>query len=194
MTTATMLKPITAAEFAMMPNDDARHELVNGELVEMPPPPMPSHGRTQFKASVALERFVEPRGLGEVYVETGFLISQNPDTVRAPDAAFVSADRLPDGDLPRAYFPFAPDIAVEVISPSETPADARERALMWLDAGSALVWTLFPESRSVTAYRSDGEIISLGEDDVLDAAPVLDGFSVKASALFRPRNPRRRRR
>ena len=194
MTTATTLKPITAAEFAMMPDCDERLELVNGELAEMPPTTSPSHGMTQGKAANVLERFAARAWDGEVFVETGFLISQNPDTVRAPDAAFVSADRLPDGDLPRAYFPFAPDIAVEVISPSETLSDARERALMWLDAGSALVWTLFPESRSVTAYRSDGEIISLGEDDVLDAAPVLDGFSVKASALFRPRNPRRRRR
>ena len=105
--------------------------------------------------------------------------------------AFVSADRLPYGDLP-GYLPFAPDIAVEVVSPSDTPSAAHARALMWLDAGSALVWMLFPDSRSATVYRPNGDVFALGEDDILDAAPVLDGFSVKVSELFRPRNPRRR--
>ena len=184
MTTATATRLMTAAEFAMMPEDDMRHELVNGELIELSPPPTPPHGRTQAKISGVLERFTEPRGLGEVFVNTGFLISRNPDTVRAPDAAFVAADRLPDGDLPRAYFPFAPDIAVEVVSPSETGPEAHERALMWLEAGSALVWMLFPDSRSATVYRPGGGAVSLGEDGVLDAAPVLDGFSVKVSEFF----------
>ena len=193
MTTATIPRLVTAKEFAMMPDDDMRHELVNGEVIELSGPPMPTHGRTQAKTNDALERFVEPRGLGETFVETGFLITRAPDTVRAPDVALVLADRLPDGDLPRAYFPFAPEIAVEVVSPSDTPSAAHERALMWLDAGSPLVWMLFPDSRSVTVYRADGEIFTLGEDDVLDAAPVLDGFSVNVSDLFRPRNPRRGR-
>ena len=191
MTTAAIPKLMTAEEFAMMPDDDMRHELVNGEIIELSGPPMPPHGRAQSKTYGALERFVEPRGLGEAFVETGFLISSDPDTVRAPDVALVLADRLPDSDLPSAYFPFAPDIAVEVVLRSDTLSTARQRALMWLDAGSALVWMLFPESRSVTVYRPNGDITALGEDDVLDAAPVLDGFSVKVSELFRPRNPRR---
>ena len=193
MTTATIPRLVTAKEFAMMPDDEMRHELVNGEVIELSGPPMPMHGRTQLKSAGVLARFAERGGHGEVFVETGFLISRDPDTVRAPDVALVLADRLPDGDLPRAYFQFAPDIAVEVVSPSDTPSAAHERALMWLDAGSVLVWMLFPDSRGVTVYRADGEIFTLGEDDVLDAAPVLDGFSVKVSDLFRPRNPRRRR-
>ena len=192
MTTATIPRLVTAKEFAMMPDDDMRHELVNGEVIELSPPPGYAHGRSQIRASFFLESFAYPRGLGETTSDTGYLISRNPDTVRAPDVAFVLADRLPDGDLP-GYLPFAPDIAVEVVSPSDTPSAAHERALMWLDAGSPLVWMLFPDSRSVTVYRADGEIFTLGEDDILDAAPVLDGFSVKVSDLFRPRNPRRRR-
>ena len=191
MTTATIPRLMTAEEFAMMPDDDMRHELVNGEAIELSGPPMPPHGRAQAKTANALIRFAARGGRGEVFVGTGFLISRNPDTVRAPDAALVLADRLPDGDLPSAYFPFAPDIAVEVILRSDTLSAARERALMWLDAGSALVWTLFPESRSATIYRPNGDITMLDEDDVLDAAPVLDGFGVRVSELFRPRNPRR---
>ena len=192
MTTATIPRLMTAEDFAMMPRDDMRHELVNGEVIELSGPPMPTHGRTQAKAASVLARFAERGGHGEAFIWTGFLISRDPDTVRAPDVAFILAGRLPDGDLP-GYLPFAPDIAVEVVSPSDTPSAAHARALMWLDAGSVLVWMLFPESRSVTVYRADGEIFTLGEDDILDAAPVLDGFSVKVSELFRPRNPRRRR-
>ena len=184
MTTATIPRLVTAKEFAMMPDcDDARLELVKGEVIALSPPPEFTHGRSQTRASFFLESFAYPRGLGVTTSDTGYLISRDPDTVRAPDVAFVSLDRLPDGDLP-SYLPFAPDIAVEVVSRLDTPSTARARALMWLDAGSALVWMLFTESRSVTVYRADVEIFTLGEDDILDAAPVLDGFSVKVSEFF----------
>ena len=185
MTTAAMPRPVTAKEFALTPHDDdMRRELVNGELVELPPSPMPSHGSTQSNAAGVVREFVRPRRLGVAFTETGFLISRNPDTVRLPDAAFVSARRLRGVGRPRGYLPFAPDIAVEVVSPSATRAETHERALMWLDAGSALVWMLFPESRSATVYRPNGDITALGEDDILDAAPVLDGFSVRVSEFF----------
>ena len=186
MTTATMPRLMTAKEFAIMPHDDdMRRELVDGELIELPPSPMPSHGNTQSNASRLLGNFARPRSDGIELTEVGFLISRNPDTVRLPDVAFVSAERLPQGGgLPSGYFPFAPDIAVEVVSPSATRSETHERALMWLDAGSALVWMMFPDSRSVTVYRPDGGVTALGEDDVLDAAPVLDGFSVKVSEFF----------
>ena len=185
MTTATIPRFVTAEEFAMIPDcDDARLELVKGEVIELPPSPMPSHGSTQMNAGLALRDFVRPRRLGAAFTETGFLISRNPDTVRMPDVAFVSVDKLPGNRPPDWYFPFAPDIAVEVETRLDTLSAARARALMWLDAGSALVWMLFTESRSATVYRADGEIFTLGDDDVLDAAPVLDGFSVKVSEFF----------
>ena len=185
MTTATIPRLMTAKEFAMIPDcDDARLELVKGEVIELPPSPMPSHGNTQSNAGRLLGNFARPRSDGIELTETGFLISRNPDTVRMPDVAFVSVERLREVGLTSGYFPFAPDIAVEVVSRSDTPSAARARALMWLDAGSALVWMLFPGSRSVTVYRADGEIFTLGEDDILDAAPVLDGFSVKVSEFF----------
>ena len=185
MTTATIPKLMTAEDFAMIPDcDDARLELVKGEVIELPPSPMPSHGNTQMNAGMALGGFVRPRRLGAAFTETGFLISRKPDTVRMPDVAFVSVDKLPGDRPPDWYFPFAPDIAVEVETRSDTPSAARARALMWLDAGSALVWMLFTETRSATVYRADGEIFTLGEDDILDAAPVLDGFSVKVSEFF----------
>ena len=185
MTTATIPRLMTAEEFAMMPDcDDARLELVNGEVIELSPPPEFTHGETQLNAGAILRQFVRPRGLGRVTTDAGYRISADPDTVRSPDAAFVSARRLRNVGRPRGCLPFAPDIAVEVVSRSDTPSAARARALMWLDAGSALVWMLFPETRSATVYRADGEIFTLGEDDILDAAPVLDGFFVKISEFF----------
>ena len=184
MTTATMPRLMTADDLLAMPDDGMRRELVNGELTELTPPPEFTHGETQLNAGAILRQFVRPRGLGRVTTDAGYRISADPDTVRSPDAAFVSARRLRGVGRPRGYLPFAPDIAVEVVSPSATRAETHERALMWLDAGSALVWMLFPESRSVTVYRPDGGITALGEDDVLDAAPVLDGFSVRVSEFF----------
>ena len=185
MTTLAIPKFITAEEFAMMDDrDDMRRELVKGELTELSPPPDFAHGKTQLKAGVILSQFVYPRGLGEVTAEVGYRISANPDTVRAPDVAFISARRLPPGGQPRGYPPFAPDIAVEVITRSDAPSAARERALMWLDAGSALVWLMFTASRAITVYYPNGDVTTLGEDDVLDAAPVLDGFSAKVSDFF----------
>ena len=136
MTTATIPRLMTAKEFAMMPDcDDARLELVNGEMKELPPSPMPSHGSAQSNASRLLGNFARPRRDGIEITETGFLISRNPDTVRMPDVAFVAVERIPEGGLGSGYFPFAPDIAVEVVSRSDAPSAAR--ALMWLDAGSA---------------------------------------------------------
>ena len=185
MTTLAIPKLITAEEFAMMPDcDDMRRELVKGELTELSPPPDFAHGKTQLKAGVVLSQFVYPRGLGEVTAEVGYRISANPDTVRAPDVAFVSARRLRSGGYPRGYPPFAPDIAVEVTTRSDAPSAARNRARIWLDAGSSLVWLMFTASRTVAVYRPNGEVETLGEDDILDAAPVLDGFSAKVSEFF----------
>ncbi len=183
MTTATIPRLITAAELLAMPDDDMQYELVNGELIKLPPPDF-THGEIQLTVGGILRDFVRPGRLGRVTTDAGYLITIDPDTVRSPDVSFVSARRIEPRSRPRGYLPFAPDIAVEVVSPSATGPETRARALMWLEAGSALVWMLFPESRSVTAYHSDGEIMTLGEDDILDAAPVLDGFSVKVSEFF----------
>ncbi len=179
----TSAKPITAEQFALMPDDGKRHELVAGELV-VTPPPMPAHGESQAKTGSILLGFVRPRKLGRVFTETGFVISTDPDTVRAPDVAFVAADRLPESRLPRGYFRFAPDIAVEVVSPSDTASGIRSRVRMWLEAGCRLVWVVYPASRSVTVYRSMSDVTMLESDDVLDGAPVFDGFGVSVSDLF----------
>ena len=178
----TIPRRITADDLLAMPDDGKRHELVAGELTELPPPIL-EHGGIQANVGRILGNFVIPRRLGMVFTEAGFLIDVDPDTVRAPDVAFISARRIPEGGLP-AYFPGAPDIAIEVVSPSGSEPEALARALTWLEAGSAAVWTLYPDSRSAKVYRTMRNVVELGEDDVLDAAPVLDGFSVRVSDLF----------
>ncbi len=180
----TSAKPITAEEFLLMPDDGKRHELVEGELTELTPPPGWVHGKTQLNTGIVLREFVRPRRLGDVVTETGFVISTDPDTVRAPDVAFVSAGRLPKGEPPTGYLRLVPDIAVEVVSPSDTASEIRSRARMWLEAGCRLVWVVYPASRSVTVYRSMSDAVTLEADDVLDGAPVLDGFGVSVSDLF----------
>lgn len=183
MTTATRL--MTADEFLMMPDDGRRYELVRGELVELGPPPGFLHGDVAGNAFAILWNYVRPRGLGRVSAaETGFRISTDPDTVRAPDAAFVAAERLPDGELPSGYLPFAPDIVVEVVSPSDRQSDVEAKAQIWLDAGARLVWVVYPLSRTVRVHRPDTETVALRDDQALDGATALPGFSVRVSALF----------
>lgn len=174
----TMPKRITAADLLAMPDDGKRHELVAGESMELPPPIL-EHGETQANVGRILGNFVLPRKLGKVFTEAGFLIASDPDSVRAPDVACISARRIAAGRLP-AYFTGAPDIAIEIVSPSSSEPEA----LMWLDAGSAIVWMLYPDSRSAKVYRPGRNAAALGADGVLDAAPVLDGFSARVSDLF----------
>ncbi len=182
---ATSAKLMTAEELLVIPRDDGRFELVEGELIELSPPPGIQHGFIAGKAFSVLDRFVTPRGLGIVLAaETGFQISSKPDTVRAPDAAFVAASRLPKGGLPTGYLRLAPDIAVEVVSPSDTASYVQQKVCTWLEAGCRLVWILYPESRSMAVFRSMKDSRILGPDDVLDAVPVLDGFSTSVSKLF----------
>jgi Uma2 family endonuclease len=131
-----------------------------------------------------IHAFVSSRSLGRVLAaETGFKLFTNPDTVRAPDVAFVSHDRIPD-PLPRGFAPFAPDLAVEVLSPDDKPGEVLEKVADWLKAGTRLVWVIDPDRRSARAYREDGTIEMLPESGVLDGEDVLPGFTCTVGELF----------
>ena len=180
----TKSKLMTAEELLNMPDDGRRYELIEGKLIELAPPPGTRHGYTQFRIGLRLEQFVGPRGLGIIITEAGFLVSVDPDTVRAPDVAFVATDRVPEGDLPAGYLPFAPDLLVEVVSPSDRAVDVQDKVRMWLDAGTKLVWVAYPSTKSVAAYRSSTDVTIVEGDQPLDGAPVLEGFSIPVSRLF----------
>ena len=183
MTVSTKL--MTTDELLMLPDNGKRYELIEGVLIEMSPAGA-AHGLVASNANGILRQFAQQRGLGAVFAaETGFVLSMDPDTVRAPDAAFVAADRLPPGDLPAGYLRLAPDLVVEVVSPSDSASELQGKIFAWLDAGCRLVWVVYPATRSVTVYRSRADVRVLGADDVLDGGPVLDGFSAEVRELFR---------
>ena len=176
---------MTADELLMLPDDGKRYELIEGVLNERALAEA-VHGLTAMEAGVLLYQFVYPRGLGAVFAPgTGFVLSTDPDTVRAPDAAFVAAERLPTGDLPAGHLRLAPDLVVEVVSPSDTASELQSKVCTWLDAGCRLVWVVHPATRSVTVYRSREDVRVLGEGDALDGGPVFEGFSAGVRELFR---------
>ena len=182
--TTTQTQLMTADDLWRMPDDGLRHELVRGELTMMAPAGS-EHGEIALNVGAILRAHVKANQLGKVLgAESGFIIGRNPDTVRSPDAAFISKDRVPAGGLPKGYAPFAPDIAVEVLSPGDSQLDVEEKIEEWLKAGAAMVWVINPRGRTVTVHRSGRDPRVLRESDVLSGEDVCQGFSVKVAELF----------
>jgi len=128
--------------------------------------------------------FVEPRALGEVLgAGTGFLIASDPDTVRAPDAAFIHADRVSSG-LPEGFFPGAPDLAVEVLSPDDRASEVLAKVEDWLSAGCRAVWVADPKTRTLTIYRSSGSAAILKTTDSLTGGDLLPGLELPVANIF----------
>jgi Uma2 family endonuclease len=174
---------LTAEELFRLSTTGRRYELVKGELFEMPPAGG-RHGNVVIQIGGMLNAYVRANQLGAVFAaETGFILRRNPDTVRAPDASFVSKERLPAGELPIGFMEMAPDLAVEVVSPSDTAREVREKVEDWLRAGTRLVWTI-PATRSVIVYRSLDDFQELSERDDLDGSQVVPGFTCHIRDLF----------
>lgn len=178
-------KHITAEEFAAMP-ESVRGELVRGEIVEMPPP-KPLHGRYANRFAFLLTKHVLPRELGEVMInDAGYVLARLPDIVRGPDVSFVRRDRVPNGQLPDSYFPGPPDLAVEVISPSDTIGDIDDKIDDYLAAGCPLVVILHPKRRTATLYRPAATPQIVREPEALDLSPIVDGFNCSLADVFGP--------
>lgn len=180
---ATQSKLMTAEELLEMPDDGMAHELVRGELRTMPPPGL-RHEAIALRVGVRFAPFIEAHELGIAVGGPGFRIEHDPDTVRAPDFAFIAAGRLPPGEVPAGYPNLAPDLLVEVVSPSDSAADVHEKILQWLAAGTRMALVLYPKSRSMALYRSATDIQLLGPDDIFDGADVLPDFSCRVRDLF----------
>jgi len=175
---------LTAEELLRLSTTGRRYELVKGVLFEMPPAGG-RHGSVAMRIALVLGSYVRGNGLGEVFAaETGFILRRDPDTVRAPDAAFVARERLPAGELPAGYLEMVPDLAVEVVSPGDSAREVREKVADWMRAGVRLLWAIDPATRSVTVYRSPDDFDILSEDDTLDGGQVIPGFSAAISDLF----------
>jgi len=175
---------LTAEELLRLSTTGRRYELVKGELFEMPLAGG-RHGSVAMQIGTALGSYVRANDLGEGFAAgTGFILRRDPDTVRAPDAAFVARERLPAGELPTGYLELAPDLAVEVVSPGDTAREVREKVADWMRAGVRLLWAIDPATRSVTVYRSPDDFDILTEDDSLDGGQVIPGFSADIKDLF----------
>ncbi len=181
---STNVRHITADELLRMPDDGVRRELVRGELREMTPAGH-TRGRIAMRLAIPLGQFVRENDLGEVYAaETGFLLARKPDTVRAPDVAFVTRELAAAAGDVGGYFPGAPDLAVEVVSPSDTYAEVESKVEEWIRAGCRMIVVINPKSRTVKVYRTVTDVTVLTIEDVLDGADVVAGWCLPIRYLF----------
>ena len=175
----------TAKQLAGKADDGKRYELVKGEL-RMMSPAGGEHGRIALRLGMLLGLHVDEHQLGTVYAaETGFLIEQNPDTVRAPDTAFVSAEQRATITNHAAYVPFAPDLAGEIILPNDTFSQVEEKAFAWLTAGTKIVLLVDPATKSLHVYRAADNIVVLNESQELNVGDVVPGWTFKVADLFK---------
>ena len=177
---------LTAEDLWKLGGGDTRRELVDGEVREMAPAGG-VHGDVTARICRGMAEHVAGHGGGKVLVgEVGFVLElpYDRDRVRAPDVAFVTTARLPEGRLPAGFIRGAPDLAVEVLSPSDDPVDVQQKIRDYFDAGARLVWVIAPAARSATVYRADGSARLLRDHDHLDGEDALPGLLIPLSELF----------
>lgn len=180
----TVTKPITADDLLAMPDDGWRYELVEGELRRMSPTGQ-EHGVVTINLTTPLHSHVKANKLGVVCAaETGFVLSHNPDTVRAPDIAFISRERYERVGRTPKYWEGAPDLAVEVLSPSDTVRRVEGKVKNWIEAGARMVWVVSPKLQIVTVYLSLSDISVLTDKDVLTGGSLVPGFQIPVSEIF----------
>ena len=173
---------VTAEELFQYP-DAKYYELVRG-VPRVSEPPGGVHGVIAGRIMARLGHHVERLGLGTVMVEAGYVLQRAPDTVRGPDVSFVSLARLPPERIPEQFIPGAPDLAVEVLSPSSRWSEVEEKLADYFTAGARLVWVVDPEERRVIVRYPDRppKVVAAGES--LDGEDVVPGFALAIAELF----------
>lgn len=186
MSTLITKKLLTAEEFARLPDPDdgSKQELVRGEVVTMAAPGF-VHGRVQVNVAFTLETFIRANPVGRITVESGLVTETDLDTVRGPDVAFWSFDRLPADRVPEVYADVAADLVVEVRSPGNTARKMTAKVREYLARGVRLVWVVDPEDRTVTVYTAPGGGTVLWDDATITGGDVLPGFSCPVAEFFR---------
>ena len=175
---------ITADDLFNHPKDGMRHELIKGELRTMPPAGF-EHGAVGINLATPLDQHVKAHQLGVVVgAETGFVLERDPDTVRAPDIGFVSKKRIEQTGVPKKYFPGAPDLAVEIVSPGDTMNEVDEKVEIWLASGAMMVWVVNPKRKTLTVYHAQQHPLILTVDDFLEGLDVVPGFRIPVREIF----------
>jgi Uma2 family endonuclease len=181
-TTHTLM---TQQELLELPQDGMRHELIKGELTTMTPAGS-EYGESAAWICRILGTHIVNNGLGRSFgTETGFIIERDPDTVRAPDFAFISKSRN-KSRTPKGFFAGAPDLAVEVLSPHDRAVEMEDKIQQWLDAGCVCVWIVNPTRRTITIHKRNSQPQVLSAADEINPGDVLPGFSAKVQDLFPP--------
>jgi Uma2 family endonuclease len=179
-----MTKLMTADELWQMPGNGRYYELVKGEL-RPKPPSGGQHGEVTMNLTGPMWTHATTEDLGKIVAaETGFVLLRDPDTVRGSDIAFIRKDRIPAGGLPKKFIPFAPDVAVEVVSPTDRMVEVEEKVAEWLAAGTKLVWVVLPTRRIIKVYRSTTDVTILTDKDELDGGDVMPGFRLPVARVF----------
>ncbi len=177
-------RTMTADELSRLPDDGWRHALVGGELQRMTPAGF-RHGAVIMNVAAPLTHHVKMHRLGVVCgAETGFVLARNPDTVLAPDVAFVRRERIPASGQPAAFWEGAPDLAVEVTSPGDTGPDVAEKVSSWLSAGSRVVWVVDPRRGAVTVHELGATPRRLSTPEALEGAPLFPAFRLPLADIF----------
>ena len=172
---------MTAEQLERYPNTHT--ELVRGRLVFREPAGA-RHGQVAFRIAAELALYLREHPIGVAYAaETGFTLARGPDTVRAPDVAFVRTGRVPPPEV-EGFAELGPDLVVEVLSPSDRRRTLETKIRHWLSAGTRLVWVISPRKSLASVYRADGSEATLSVDDMLDGEDVLPGFRLSVGALL----------
>jgi len=180
---ATKAKPVTVEELWDLRDEPYRFTLINGELHRMAGAGG-THGALQIILGLHLGPFVYSRGLGRLYGDTGFRLFPDRDTTLFPDVAFVRAERVPRGELEEGFLNLVPDLAMEIVSPTDYPKLLDEKLAAFMDAQTPCVWRLYPRSRSIRVFRPGREPVTLGREDILDGEDILPGFRIRVADLF----------
>ncbi|MBI2298151.1 MAG: Uma2 family endonuclease [Armatimonadetes bacterium] len=174
---------LTAEEFAALPDNGTRQELIEGRVVEMPPAFF-GHGLVCSRIHAPVATWVEAHGLGYCACnDPGLILSREPDTVRAPDISYYAAERLPEPGA-KHYFDFPPDLVVEVVSEDDRQRDVLAKVSQWLAAGVKVVVVAWPKIERLTVFGPDEETAILGRGDTLTFGSLLPGFALPVDRIF----------
>ncbi len=178
----TPTRPMTAEDVWALPEDD-RGELIRGEFLPRAPVE-PDHGDTTMAFGQYLRPWVRANAPGLVGAAVGFRLPGVENVLLAPDVAYVREDRLPPPGQRSGFLDLAPDLAVEVLSPSNTASEMNDKILLYLEAGTRLVWVADPRRQTVAVHTPDRVARTLIVGDTLDGGDVLPGFALPLADLF----------